>query len=124
MRHFLHWQFVVAPVWLATLALTLQRFLLRFFSVRIMLRTLLTPWRKDTAAYLDRSLSGLFTTFLLNQISRFIGFILRSGVVLAWTAASLLLASTSLMLLFVFLTAPLWIVIGWVFGIQLVISSI
>lgn len=124
MFRFLHWQFVVAPAWLITLAINLQHFLWRFFSAGFMLRTLVAPWRKDTTAYLDRSFTGLFTTFLLNQISRLIGCIIRSVMVLTWAASSVVLVGLSLCLFCIFLTAPVWILGGFVFGLQLILTTL
>ncbi|MCC7289288.1 hypothetical protein IT414_02790 [bacterium] len=59
-------------------------FILQFFSLKIILRTLFAPWKRDIAYARSTALEDRFQALIGNLVSRFIGFIIR--VIFMFTA--------------------------------------
>lgn len=76
-----------------------------FFSVRILIRTLFDPWKRDAYGVQNASLQTRLRVMLDNLISRFIGFIIRLITIL------LGLATTLIFFLFLFLVLMVWMVL-------------
>ena len=109
------WQWWQAPAWLAQLAWNLHRFLFRSFSVKLLLRTLIAPWRRDQLSYSHMPLQAVLHNLALNLISRVIGAIIRSITLLAWLIAATAITATSVAVLIAFICAPL-IIIALIIG--------
>lgn len=109
---YLQWQFILAPQWLVVFIWNLQRALFQFFSVPIMVRTLFSPWRKDSLAYRGGGLMHLATIFAWNQISRIIGFIIRALVISLWIIAEILFIALSGFVSIFFVLSPFIIILG------------
>lgn len=120
MLSYLHWQFIVAPRFLLITAWNLELALVQFFSVGTMLRTLFAHWHRDIARYERRSFTEIFITFAWNQISRAIGFTIRSTVLLAWLIVQVLYLVIAFGVLVIFLIAPFLILVGLVIGLRLI----
>jgi len=102
---YLYWQFLSGPGWLLGLTINLQRTLARFFSVAIMLRTLVSHWHKDVVQYRG-SISSRLLALAWNLISRGIGFLIRSVVLIVWVVTAIVLLIFSLLLFITFLAWP------------------
>jgi hypothetical protein len=120
---YFYWQYVLAPRWLFSFLVTLHTALFRMFSVPFMLRTLFAHWRRDIAAYRASSLSGLAMIFAWNQISRVIGFLIRSIVIFLWLISEVLFLSVSLIGFILFLGAPLVLMTLAAVGLVLVVRG-
>jgi hypothetical protein len=120
---YVYWQFVSGPQWLLTLARDLERALLRFFSVSFMVRTLFAYWRKDSVSYRAGSLEGIALAFAWNTISRGIGFIIRTMVLLVWVLAAVVLFVISGIVIGFFLLWPLLVLGGLATGFVLIVAS-
>lgn len=90
MGGYLYWQFVSGPLWVAAFSLNLQRVLLRSFSVSEMLRTLIAHWHRDAVPYRGGSISSYFLAFAWNIISRVVGFVVRSMMLVLWMASAII----------------------------------
>ena len=114
--HFLQWQFVAVPRWTGTTLFYLHQALALQFSVLFMLRTLFAPWRKDRVSYAQGSLSGMAKAFVFNMISRGVGAVIRSGVLLLWLVLEVaylpLAGLVWLLITFAPLVAAVFIVLG------------
>jgi len=121
MLSYLRWQFGVAPAWLARTMWNLELALLQFFSVSMMLRTLFSHWHKDFVPYQRGSFSQMFLSFAWNQISRAIGFVVRSSVLGAWLLVQIPYVIIALGVWAAFIAAPFAIVAGFVFGFRLLL---
>lgn len=115
---YLHWQFVLSPNWLIKLLWNIERATIRFFSINLMLRTLLAYWHKDAMAFTGGSLSKLATTILWNTISRLIGFIIRLTVIAIWLAIQTIFIPLSLVVLAVLVLWPLLVIVGLAIGVS------
>lgn len=111
---YVRWQFVEGPQWLLRFAWTLQRVLWRFFSVGLMLRTLLAHWRRDALAYQSSGLGELFHTFVMNQISRAVGFCIRCCLLGIWLVAECLYVPVAVAAITLFLAWPFLLIAGLV----------
>jgi|GEM_PF-3517794 hypothetical protein len=109
---YFQWQFVLAPNWLLKLLWTIERASIRFFSIKIMLRTLIAHWHKDSMAWKGGTITGYITTQMWNVISRVIGFIVRATVILTWVATQIIFIPLSVVLFLLFVTWPLLVVVG------------
>jgi len=116
MLSYLHWQFVKGPAWLMRTFWNIERALLQYFSVGLMLRTLFAHWHKDAVQYQRGSFSQIFISFAWNQISRAIGFLVRSSVLVAWLVVQLFYFAFGLAIILVFLAAPFIILAGLLTG--------
>lgn len=121
MLSYLRWQFIDGPVWLMLLAWNLQHFLVRFFSVPVMLRTLVSHWHKDAVSYRQGSITGVAVAFAWNQISRGIGMIIRSSVLIGWIVMSIALLGMSVVVFGLFIAWPFLTLIGSAIGVQLLL---
>lgn len=123
MLSYLDWQFVKGPAWLMRTFWNVERALLQFFSVGLMLRTLFAHWHKDAVQYQRGSFSQIFISFAWNQISRAIGFIVRSTVLAAWLVVQIIYLVFGLALILIFLAAPFVIVAGLIAGVSLMVTG-
>lgn len=120
---YFYWQYIVAPRWLLQFYWTLHLALLRFFSVTFMLRTLFAHWRRDAVPYRALGLQAIFTTFAWNQISRGIGFLIRSIVLALWLGAEVSLIAVAGGFFIFFILAPLIILVSFAIGLTLLGAS-
>lgn len=116
---YLHWQFALSPNWFIKLLWNAERATIRFFSINLMLRTLLSYWHKDAMAFTGGSLSKFATTILWNTISRLIGFVIRLAVIAIWLAIQTIFIPLSLIALAAFVLWPLLVIIGLAIGLSL-----
>lgn len=116
---YFQWQFVLAPSWLLKLFWNLEQASLRFFSVKFMFRTLLSYWHKDAVSWKGGTLTQYAVTIVWNVISRVIGFILRTIVILSWVVTQVTLVPMAMGLLVLFIMWPLLVIIGISTGLSL-----
>lgn len=121
MLSYLHWQFITGPAWLLQTFWNLELALLQYFSVGLMLRTLFAHWHKDAVRYERRSFSQLFISFAWNQISRAIGFIVRSIVLTAWLIVQIVYLVFAFGIVVTFIAAPFLIGTGLIWGLTTLI---
>ncbi len=119
---YFHWQYIVGPQWLLEFIWNVQRALIRLFSVPLMLRTLFAHWHKDIVPYRGGTFTNYAMTFAWNQISRGIGFFVRSAVLLTWVACEAAFLFLAVSAFLAFLTWPLLVLVGIVTGFVLLVS--
>lgn len=119
---YFYWQFVVAPTWLVRLIINLERALMIFFSVPTMVTTLFAHWHKDSVSPRRGTLSAIALAYSWNAISRGIGFIIRTAMVLAWLGSAGLLALFGTLLTILFILWPLLILMAFAAGLAVLQS--
>lgn len=117
--HYFYWQFVSGPRWLLTLYWHLQQAIIRFFSVPLMLRTLVAHWHRDRVSYQQGSMSGMLQALALNTISRSIGLLIRLTVLVLWLAVEGVFLVSAALVLLSFLVWPLLTLILFATGLAL-----
>jgi hypothetical protein len=116
---YFHWQYVMAPRWLLLVAWNVQRAIVQLFSVKLMLRTLIAPWHRDTLAFHGGTLSELGMVMLWNVISRGIGLLFRVGVLTLWLIVEALYLAFIIVAGIGFLAWPWLVLIGFATGLAL-----
>lgn len=84
-----------------------------------MLRTLISHWHKDVIKYRGGSLENYAMTFAWNQVSRLIGFIIRTVVLLTWLAAEAIFIPLTIAVFIIFILWPLLILLLLSLGLAL-----
>lgn len=120
---YFYWQYVTTPRWLVIVITNLQLALVQLFSVKLMLRTLLTPWHRDVMAFHGGTLGELGITIIWNITSRFIGLLVRTVVLLTWLASETIFAILAVAAFFLLLTWPLLVIVGLATGLALLMLS-
>src|SRR5436305_1624214 len=114
---YFYWQYVLAPRFLLQLDWNLQRALVRYFSVATLMKTLFAPWHRDSLPYRPGSISSIVQTFILNQLSRVIGALVRVGLLAVWLVVELVFLTSAVFSLLAFVLWPLLAVVGVATGI-------
>ena len=97
-------------------------FSLNYFSVLTLLKTFFSPWRKYGEGY-----GGVFEirrnleSFIFNAMSRVIGAIMRTGLIILGISATILVFLIGLMVLILWLLGPLLTVLLFILGIRLLL---
>lgn len=102
----LQWYAWSGPRWLASLTWNMERSVARYFSVGLMLRTLISHWHKDSVSYKQGTLSKIFIAFAWNLISRAVGFIVRVSVLVLYVLVAMLVLVVGVVGMVFFLAWP------------------
>lgn len=78
---YLFWHYTAAWEDVLRLYLNLSWFLWNFFSIRILLQTLFSPWHRRRE-HPEKEFGGLLGSLILNSILRMVGFLIRSLTIL------------------------------------------
>lgn len=117
--HYFYWHYIVVPLWLIRFFWTVHQALLQMFSVRVMVTTLFWHWRRDYVAYRSGSLSGLLHAAAWNSISRAVGLIARTSIILGWVISASIFILLAAGLFVFFIMAPVLAAVAIVYGLVL-----
>ena len=93
------------------------------FSVKLLLRTYFSPWKRDITSTEGLPLNQVIQMLLFNLVSRFIGFIIKSFILLIYLMVMVVFFAFALALIFIWLFLPLISILGIIIGIGLIISG-
>jgi len=96
-------------------------YLADLFSVKICLKTLFAPWKRDVLSYEGLSLQEKFQVFTLNIASRFVGFIVKIATLFCYLCAVAISSIISLCLIIFWPLYPLVAIYLIYFGIRLIL---
>lgn len=114
---YLWWHYTTAWVDLARLYTNLVWFLWHYFSFGLLARTLLAPWKRLRETKGGAGDSGFLGRLIINSVTRIVGFVLRSLVMLAGLAALLLFSAAFALFFLLWLVLPFAAVALLGFGI-------
>ena len=121
---YLYWQYIAGPRWLAILIWNIQRVILRAFSVPVLLKTMFAVWHKDRIRYGSTSSVGtIIRAMTLNAISRAIGFIVRSTVLLVWAVSEIVYIFIASAVFVLFILWPIISLGAIIIGLGLIVSA-
>lgn len=122
--HILVWHYVVAPIEIIKITRDFLWFLYHFFSIRLLLRTLFSKWKRiGEVRHRRLSPSDFLSTHFINLITRVIGFFIRSlTIIIGFTSMAILLVAAGTVL-FVWLLYPVVVVGLFVIGWNLLVGS-
>jgi len=78
---YLRWHYVYAWADLLRIYTSISWFLATLFSLRILVSTLFSPWRR-LSEHTGRGSTGLLGKLIINTLTRCFGFVVRTGTVL------------------------------------------
>jgi hypothetical protein len=123
MRHYITWHYTRALTDYWHVAKNLLWFVINFFSLPQLTKSIFAPFRRITEERGDRfSFEDLAGYVIIGIISRIIGFILRLTIILAGTAATLSLLVLIITTYVFWLIAPVALITLFVLGIKLLIT--
>ncbi len=103
----------------------IEIFIIDFFSISILLKTLLSPWKRMGETYTKSSgLSAFFETLVINTIMRIVGLIIRTVILLLGVSVFIISIPIGIILFSFWLLLPLVILSGIFIGLALILSSI
>ena len=106
-------------------SLTFLWFVYNFFSIPILLGSLFAPWRRMGEPYRKGFLAAeFFSTLIVNLLMRLVGFCFRTVVIIVGLLALIATALLGFFGLLVWLALPLILVLLFLWGIALLMSSL
>ncbi len=119
--HYINWHYTVAIIDLIRIVRNFIWFFYNFFSISILLKTLFSPFNKLGEGY-KKSLKPTkwAETFLINTLMRIVGALLRSVLILLGIIFVILTAVLGTVFFFVWLLAPIFVLVLIVIGIKLI----
>lgn len=115
---YLLWQYWHGPQWLVRLLWVMQRSLWQYFSVPVMLQTLLSPWRHDQVSLQQGGLPAILKALAWNAISRLIGAVVRTSVIITFLFTEAVFIGAAALIFSAFLVWPLAVGYGLLISLQ------
>ena len=113
------WQFFEAPKEILKGWKNYLKFNLNYWSVPVLLKTLLSPWRRYSSTY-GKGLHPwrYFETFVFNMMSRIIGAVLRVVFIVAGLFIEVLILLGGVIVFLGWLVLPVILFFGFIFGLR------
>ncbi len=109
---YLYWQFVLSPKKILGIIKNYLAFGFDFFSVKESLRSLFSPWRRQSWSYgRGFDIGRYIETFFSNLIARIIGFIMRVFILLLFVLYEiffLILGAAVFLLVLIYPVLAIW----------------
>lgn len=95
-------------------------FLSHFFSLKPLLRTLISPWRR-IKEYRSRGFDPkqYFEIFVVNSIMRLVGFVMRALIILIGLAAEAAVIAIGILAIIIWLALPFFVILCFSRGIMI-----
>ncbi len=114
------WFAVVAPKNLLKIWINFLHANLHYFAIGLLLRTLFSPWHKDTTGYGRGFDLGRYSqVFIMNLVSRGVGFVVRLTTILFGLVSEILFFLIGLLLLIFWFLSPAILLIAIFVGLRL-----
>ncbi|MDP2641168.1 MAG: hypothetical protein Q8P39_01330 [Candidatus Yanofskybacteria bacterium] len=114
------WHFLEAPFSIAKGALNILWFNFHYFSVDTLVRSLFSPWRRQTWSYgKGFDLGRYLEVFFSNMISRVIGAVVRLSVITLGLIGGMLVLAASMSILLLWYLTPIGIFFAFFHGIRI-----
>lgn len=118
---FIWWYYFVAPVGILKIYRNYLVSNIHYFSIPLLLRTLLSPWHRDQEGYgRGFDFERFIRVWSMNMVSRGVGFVVRSFVVVFGLLAEIGILAAGLVIFFFWLIAPAVIAIIVLYSIRMV----
>ncbi len=117
----LAWQFIDMPKGILKGWRNFLLFNLNYFSVPILLRTFVSPWRRYSYNYGKLfEIKRNFEAFISNAMSRIIGAVLRSFFIALGFFVEVLIIVAGAIIFIGWLLLPVLLLVGFLFGLTLI----
>ncbi len=119
---YLSWHYTRAFRDIGSVWLNFMWFILHFFSIPLLLRTLFSPWRRVSAGHKKGDLEDYAQAIAFNLMSRLVGFLVRIVLVVVGLIALTLLILGFVVFLIAWSFLPFAAVFSMMWGFSLIIS--
>lgn len=119
--HYFLWHYSIALVRFTSIYRDLVFFVADFFSLPILLKSFLAPWRRLSEPYPEDkfNISEILAVFVVNSLMRLVGIIMRAFIIVIGLVALVVIIILYPVLLVLWLALPLAIVILLAAGFRL-----
>ncbi len=93
------------------------------FSVKLLLKTFFAPWKRDVIPLEGLPLNMMLRVIMMNLVSRFIGAVIKTFVLLVYLIVLTGLVSVSLSLLIIWIFLPVVTILGIFLGVYIIIRQ-
>jgi hypothetical protein len=107
--------------WTAILVMTQKIF--SFFSIKLLIRTIFDPWKRDAYTIENASLQDKLKLWLNNLISRFIGFVIRLFTIILGICATTLFFLVMILFFAAWFLLPIIILYLIINGVRTVLNA-
>lgn len=104
---FFSWWIFVIPKEIIEISIKVMKKTFNFFSIDLLLKTLLLPWKRDEIDTTNMSLDDRVRVMVMNLVSRLVGAIVRGGAIIIGLGAMLSTLIACIVTLALFLGLPL-----------------
>lgn len=119
---YVKWHFLIAPLAILSGWRNILIFNLSYFSIPLLLKTLISPWRRSLVSYAKGfHIAKFFESLASNLISRIIGFVIRTFVISVGIAAELALVLVGPIVVAFWISLPVLIIFTFIYGFKLLI---
>jgi hypothetical protein len=111
---FIYWWLLFVPTEIFTISVRTVKKTFHFFSIDLLLKTLLQPWKKDEIDTTNMALDDKARVWMMNLVSRLVGAIVRGGTIAIGLGAiaGIVLIATVLLVGFILLPfIAIWLII-------------
>ena len=116
------WHFYEMPKKILKVWNNYLSFNLNYFSIPLLLKTLFYPWRKYSSSYgRGFDLGRYFEVFSLNVISRALGALVRTCLIIVGSLSQIFIIFIGVLILISWLLLPAFLVVGFLFGVWVLI---
>ncbi|MFH1780952.1 MAG: hypothetical protein ABH841_03040 [Candidatus Nealsonbacteria bacterium] len=117
---YLVWHFLDASRGILRAWQNCLKFNLNYWSVSLLLKTWFSPWRRYRSAYgRNFSLTKYFETFTFNMLSRVIGAIMRSVLIVSGLFAEVLIFLSGAAVFVLWLILPFLLILTFIYGFKI-----
>lgn len=114
---YLEWQFVDAPRGILKAWKNVLKFNLNYWSVLLLLKTFFSHWRRYEYSYgKGFDFKRYFEVFTFNMISRVIGGILRSFLIIFGLVSEVFIFFAGFIVILFWLALPAFLILGYFYG--------
>lgn len=119
------WYFFDVPLGILKAWKNFLKFNLKYFSVILLLKTLFSTWKRDRESYgRGFDFGKFFEIFFGNLISRILGFLIRSVLIIIGLLVEIIIIIIGLFIFFSWLIMPVILFAALIFGINLLLSNV
>ncbi|HDL75009.1 MAG TPA: hypothetical protein ENH06_01315 [bacterium] len=118
---YLEWHFLDVPKFIIKIWKNFLLFNLNYWSIFLLFKTLFSPWRRYKFSYGKMiDLNRYFEAFTFNAISRGIGVIMRSVLILVGLLMEIFILFSGLIIFSIWIILPVFIIAGFLFGFKII----
>lgn len=122
LARYLVWQFSDIPRALLAAWKNFLWFNLNYFSIPVLLKTYFSHWRKYSSSYgKGFNIGRYFETLVFNTMSRIIGAILRTFLIIIGLIAEIVLMFFGAIIMAAWIVSPVILIFGLFLGIKLIL---